>query len=401
MKRRRFRNTTTPLVGLISAEALSLAGNQIAAVAIPIVILQYTHSPLTTGIASVGNILPIVLSVIAGGRAIDRFGAWSLSVAADVLSCLSVLALPLALLVFSDLSPVALFLLVFVGAIFDPTGVAARQTLVPRLARLAGASLEQVNTLRGGIENGADFIGPLLGAGLIGLFGSINTLFVNAASFLLCVVLFVVTVPKKRCRSPAHAPNDLLGGARFIVGNPHLRPLALMGMVTSLVVMPFLALLLPVLATQVFGDTALLGLCLSAFGASATVGALTFARLSRLVSRSSLFYGGLLLTALAIVFCGVASTRAGVVLAAGLAGILLGAGNPLEQTIFQEETPHNIQGQVFTSLAAIKFAAGPLGLLAAGILTEHTGVHTMLIASGGLLLLAAIFGWYRAPLGGR
>src|SRR5688572_25844896 len=133
----KVRIPTIPIAGLVCAEFLSLLGNQITAVAIPLLIWQYTQSPMVTGIASAANILPIILAGFFGGRAIDRFGAWRLSVIADLLSCISVLALPLTFLYFSNLSAALIFLLVFVGALFDPTGIAARQTLVPGLARLA------------------------------------------------------------------------------------------------------------------------------------------------------------------------------------------------------------------------------------------------------------------------
>ena len=63
----------------MSAEILSLLGNQIAAVAIPILVLEFTHSPLITGLAAMGNIIPIVLAAFIGGKAIDSFGAGGVS----------------------------------------------------------------------------------------------------------------------------------------------------------------------------------------------------------------------------------------------------------------------------------------------------------------------------------
>jgi predicted MFS family arabinose efflux permease len=387
-----------PIAGLVGAEFLSLLGNQIAAVAIPILVLQYTHSALTAAIAGIANVVPMVLAAFVGGRAIDRYGAWRLSVVPDVLSAVSVLALPLTFVLGGDVPAGSIFLLVFVGALFDPTGVAARQALVPGLARLARQPLERINTLRGGLENGADFVGPLLGVVLIASIGTANTLFVNAASFVLCAVIFVATVLHKRSRVTARGDTGFIVGARFILQQRELRTLAAVGALASVVLLPFLGLMLPVLATQVFYNPTLLGICLSAFGVSAMLGALAFASLCRCMSRSAIFYGGLLLSGCAIVLCGVASVQSGVVVCAALAGLLLGAGNPLEQTILQEVTPRAIAGQVFTAHSAIRFAAGPLGLLVAGITTDHAGPTTVLVTGGGLLAVAAVSGWLLAPL---
>jgi len=387
-----------PIIGLISAESLSLLGNQMAAVAIPILVLRYTDSPMITGIAGAGNIIPIALAAFVGGRTIDKFGAWRVSIIADLLSFVSVLALPLAFLYLDRVSPWLIFLLVFIGALFDPTGISARQTLVPGLARMAGKPLDKINSYRGGFENGADFLGPVVGVVLIQIVGIANTFFINALTFLLCAMIFAVTVPRPHHPTAMSEESAAWLGARFIFKQPDLRTLAVVGMIVSLVLLPFLGLLLPVLATQKFDNPTLLGLALSAFGLAATAGALSYAKLATVCSRSAIYYGGLLITALAIILCAVVTAPYGVILSAALAGLLLGAGNPLQQTILQEETPPAIAGRVFTSLSAIHFIAGPVGLLLAGFITESAGVELVLLAGGGGLLLTAILGWSLAPL---
>ena len=50
-----------PLICLIGAEFLSQLENQIAAIAIPILVLQFTHSVIATGIAGAdGSLLAII-----------------------------------------------------------------------------------------------------------------------------------------------------------------------------------------------------------------------------------------------------------------------------------------------------------------------------------------------------
>jgi len=203
-------------MSLMAAEFLSQVGNQIAAVAIPILVLQFTHSAIATGIAGAGNIVPIVLSAFVGGRAIDQFGAWRVSVTADILSGISVLLLPLVFIGFDSASPLMIFLLVFIGALFDPTATSARHTLVPKFARLARIPPEKVNGYRGSLENGADLLGPVVGASLISLIGTVNTFFVNAASFFLCTVLFLIFIPRPRQQFFNRESVAPVAGIRFI-----------------------------------------------------------------------------------------------------------------------------------------------------------------------------------------
>jgi MFS family permease len=390
-----------PLICLITAEFLSQVGNQIAAVAIPILVLQFTHSAIATGIAGAGNMIPIVLSAFVGGKAIDQFGAWQVSITADILSSISVLLLPLVFIWSGSASPLMIFLLVFMGALFDPTATSARHTLVPKFAKLAHIPLEKVNGYRGGLENGADLLGPVAGAGLISLIGTVNTFFVNAASFFLCAALFLIFIPRPRQRLSKSESADPVAGIRFIFQHHQLRSLAIGGIALNFVLLPFLGLLLPVLTTQTFANPALLGICLSLFGMAATLSALSFATLTKFLSRSTMYYGGLLLTAVSILLCAMVTTPIALTISVTLGGLLLGAGNPLEQTILQEATPSRIAGQVFTAQTATSFAAGLLGLLIAGIATELTSANLVLILGGSLLAIVAAIGWGFMPLSTR
>lgn len=373
-------------------------GNQIAAVAIPILVLQFTQSPIATGIAGAGNIIPIVIAAFVGGKVIAQFGAWRVSVVADVFSGISVLMLPLVFVRFNSVSPIVIFWLVFIGALFDPTAISARQTLVPKFAKLARVPLDKVNGWRGSLENGADLLGPILGAGLISLIGTLNTFFVNAASFFICAVLFTIAVPRGRRPVLRGASVNFIAGMQFIFRHRQLRPLTFGGIMLNFVLLPFLGLLLPVLTTQKFANTALLGIGLSLFGMTATVSALCYATLTTFLSRSALYYGGILLTGVSILLCALVETEVALMISVALGGLLLGAGNPLEQTILQEATPSKIAGQVFTSHTAISFAAGLSGLLIAGFVTELTDVDQVLILGGSLLTIAGVIGWWWMPL---
>jgi MFS family permease len=392
------RFSGVPITGFISAEFLSLLGNQIAAVAIPVLVLQQTHSTMVTGIAVLINNLPFVIAGLIGGKVIDRFGAWQVSTLADLLSFISVLALPLVLIIFSNnISPFLLLALIFMGAFFDSTGVAARHTLVPVLSRSGGRRLDNVNTLRGGLENAADFIGPVIGIALISLISINNTFFVNALSFLLSAFIFAFTVPKKRNRLKYKPVNDIFFGVRFIFSNTQLRTLAVIGMIAGFVLSSFLGLLLLVLATRKFHSTSLFGISLSAFSISAAISALLFSKLNRLYSYSFIYYIGLLIIGTGICLCAVVTTQYGVIFSAVFAGAA-GCGNPLEQTILQQETSKQNAGQVFASLPAIRFVGGALGLLVTGLLTEIYSINSILLLESGLLIITAVCGWFIAPL---
>ncbi len=225
----------------------------------------------------------------------------------------------------------------------------------------------------------------------------LNAFFLNALTFLVCAGIFAATVPRRRKPLRPNPEGTGHAGLVFLFRDSQLKPLAIVGIATNFVLLPFLGLLLPVMAIQKFQSVKLLGVSLSAFGLAATVGALSFARLTRIFSRSAVFYSGLIVTGASIILCALATNHFGVVGSATMAGLLLGAGNPLEQTVLQERTPRHLAGQVFTSLTAIRFLGGPVGLLLAGAAAEFVDVEVVLIAAGGLLVASAVVGWWRLP----
>lgn len=384
-------------VGFVGAETVSLLGNQLATVAIPVLVLSETGSPFALGVAAAAGVVPILLAALIGGSLIDRFGAWNLSVASDVLSFASVLALPLAYYYF-EVSLTLLFALVLLGALFDPTGVAARQTLVPHLAHKTGVPLTTLNAWRGALENGADFLGPGLAGLAIALLGLTGAFYLNAGTFLVCAVLFALSTAPNRRAASRRDDDATLSGLSFVFANPDLRALAICGFLLGFGLLPFLGVLLPVLAVERLGSTTLLAASLTGFGLAATVGAASFPWLSGRVSRRTLYYSGILLTGVAIALLALARTPLEVVLLTTLAGGLLGAGNPLQQTVLQERTPESVAGRVFTTLSAVQFLGGPLGLVLAGFMAARYGVEVALCVSGILLAVVAVSGWILLPL---
>jgi len=392
------RFSIAAVTGLITAEFFSLLGNQIAAIAIPILVLQQTHSTMVTGIAVLANNFPFVFAALIGGKSIDRFGAWQVSIISDLLSFISVLALPIVFIMYSGNIPSFLLLiLIFLGALFDPTGISARNSLVPELSKLGGRRLNYINALRGGLENAADFAGPIVGIGIISLVSINNTFFINALSFLFSALLFASTVPKLRHKTVQENNSDIFLGLRIIFSNVQLRTLAVTGIISGFVISSFLGVLLIALAIQGFHNTALSGISLSAFSFSATVTALLFSKLSRSYSFSFIYYVGLLIIGPGICLCGAVTTQYGVVFSAVLAGAA-GTGNPLEQTILQQETSKQNAGQVFAALPAIRFAAGSIGLLLTGWLAEFYSINKILLLEGSVLIVTAVCGWFIAPL---
>ncbi|GAA3291809.1 hypothetical protein ACFFON_00230 [Arthrobacter citreus] len=85
-------NRTT--ISYLTSHALSLLGNSIAAIALPLIVLQATGSVMSAGILAVSTAVPAFLAGLLTGVVIDRMNRRIASAAADVISAVSLAALP-------------------------------------------------------------------------------------------------------------------------------------------------------------------------------------------------------------------------------------------------------------------------------------------------------------------
>src|SRR5690554_8238485 len=90
--RRRMR--LLPLASLLAAHGLSLAGNAVTMVVVPLYVLHDTGSVLATGVAGVFATVPMIVGGALGGVVVDRLGFRRAAIVADLASGVTVLAIP-------------------------------------------------------------------------------------------------------------------------------------------------------------------------------------------------------------------------------------------------------------------------------------------------------------------
>ena len=184
-----------PILALFAAQFFSLGGNAIALIAIPIIALIETGSPLAAGVAGVFATVPLVIGGTFGGVLVDRFGYRVSSIVADVASGLTVIAIPL-LSATVGLPFGVLLALVFLGGLLDPPGDTAKTALVPDLARLARMPLARAAGAQSAVQRTASMVGAGVAGALVALLGPVPALVVDAAGFVVSALLVACFVPR-------------------------------------------------------------------------------------------------------------------------------------------------------------------------------------------------------------
>src|SRR5215216_196701 len=204
-----MQRNSLPISSLFIANAISLVGNMLSAIAIPWFVLQTTGSATQTGITGFFTVLPVVLAGLLGGTLVDRLGYKRTSIIADIASGLTTALIPLLYFTIG-LQFWQLMILVFLGALLDSPGSTARSALIPELAALAHMPIERATSLIHMIERGSRLVGAPLAGLLIALMGTENVLWLDAASFFISAVIIAVTI--KIHKPVEHAEQEPSGG---------------------------------------------------------------------------------------------------------------------------------------------------------------------------------------------
>lgn len=391
-----MNNRRLPFWSILTANAISQLGNQMALVAIPWFVLQTTQSALSTSLVLVFTAIPMVIAFFIGGALVDRFGAKPMSVLADAMSFVSVAAIPV-LYALGWLSLPVLLTLVALGALLDAPGNTARDALMPDLIERSGYTPQRANALIVGVLRAATLVGPVLGGVLCAFIGVTAVIWVNAATFVVSAVIVALAVSNVKPAEQGAGLNgaDLTAGLRHIWRDNVLRGLFAMQIANELLGDALVLVALPILAGLIAGQATAFGLMSGAFGFGALSGVTAYGLWHKRFDPASIMSAGFMLVAGGV--AGLVLTLVtgvgvfGALIAAYLFGLGIGPLRPLLATIYQQRTPPALRGRVFGTRGALTTMAVPVGALIVGGAIDQLGLAATLgVMSGGFGLIALL-----------
>jgi MFS family permease len=214
---------------VFAAENLSLLGDQLARIALAILVFQRSGSAFqasATYAISYGAYL--VSAPLLSGLS-DRYPRLSVMVACDLLRIPLVLGLALAV----DVPMWVLFGLIFVLGAAGPVFDSARSALQPDI--LAGEEYVVANTLMNVCVQVSQILGFVLGGAVVAATSVRSALVVDAASFLLSAGLLLRSVRQRPAAMAETASflRDTRDGLRLVLGSTRLQVLLAFAVLTS------------------------------------------------------------------------------------------------------------------------------------------------------------------------
>jgi MFS family permease len=376
------------------AQAFSVAGDQLAAVGIAVLVFDRTRSPALTALSYAMTFLPD----LAGGALIaglaDRFPRRRVMVSCDLARALlvAVMAIPGQPLAF------VVVLLAAVQLLSSPFQ-AARSAVLP--AALTGDRyVTGVMVTRMTLQLG-QVAGFATGAAIVAAMGVRTALLADAATFIASAAFVQAGSPLHRPLA-AHAaartwPGTITAGFSLVAGDPRLRSLVGLACVCGAYVVPE-GLAVPY-AAQIRAGTGAVGWLMAASPAGMVIGMLLLQRCAP-PERPRLLGPLALASCAALLPTGLAPSLAWTVLLWLVSGAA-SAYNMITNAVFVQNVPDHVRGQaVGLAQAALRMAQG-IGIVGSGLLAQLVAPSLVIAAAGGIgfiLALGMAAAWSRAAL---
>ncbi|WP_101952671.1 MFS transporter [Mycobacterium sp. 3519A] len=375
-----------PLFVILFAALMAGAGNGISIVAFPWLVLQRNGSALSASIVAMAGTLPLLAATLIAGAAVDYLGRRRVSMISDALSAMSVAAVPVLALTFGAnvINVGVLATLAALGALFDPAGMTARETMLPEASARAGWTLDHANSVYEAIFNLAYIVGPGIGGLLIATLGGVNTMWVTAAAFVLSIAAIAGlrlegAGKPDRAALPEGVWAGIVEGLKFVWHNKVLRTLAIVDLTATGLYMPMESVLFPKYFTD-RNEPAQLGWVLMALSIGGLVGALGYAVLSKYSRRRTVMLTAVLTLGVAMTIIAFLPPLPVILVLCAVVGLVYGPIAPIYNYVMQTRAPQHLRGRVVGVMGSLAYAAGPLGLIVAGPLADAAGLHATFLA---------------------
>ncbi len=377
------------------AQLLSVAGDQLARVALTILVYDRTRSALLAAVTFVASVVPTFVGGVTLAWLADRYPRRAVMIACDVIRCALVLimalpGMPLALLV------ALLVLVTLAGAPFTSARAAVYPDVLSGDRYVMGTAVTLITF------QFAQVLGFAAGGAAVGFFGTRTSLLADAATFAASAL--VVRAGVRARPAPAgsaggvHHPARLAGvvaGTRLVFGSPALRAPMLFGWLAAFYNAPE-GVVTP-LAQELRGGAAAVGVILAAQALGEALGAVTLSRLATPAARLRL------MSPLAVTTCAILilfAWRPGlpvsllILFASGLCASYQLAAN----AAFVAAAPPEQRSQAFgLAQGGMSLGQGTVMILAGAAAQHHAPARVIAVcgAVGAMVALATAVNWAR------
>ena len=377
-----------------AGQTISNLGSSFTQWAVPLLVYQLTHSPVSLGIATAATFLPYLLFGLIIGAWMDRVDRKQAMIALDWLNAIVILSIPLVAQ-FGHLNVWWIYGVTFIQSTVTIAFSAGEFAAIPSLV-----STDDLVTANGRIQatySAAQVVGPLLAGALISFLPLTWVMAFDAGSFVLSAVSLSLVrasfnVQSDEPRETTTILHDVREGLRYVFSHPVLRNISLMMALINFVGATTYAQLVLFADQRLDARDAKVGGLFAAGAAGVVVTGLLAGRLRKRFSFTALAMTSLMLMGLCTtVFAGMRWYWVALPLwaASGGLGILF---NINTGSLRQAIVPNHLLSRVLSIAAVLAWSAIPAGALVGGwVISATDNVALVYGAIGILTICIAVF----------
>ena len=356
-------------------------------VALPLLAVQLTRSPLLIAGVTVAARLPWLLAPVAGAFA-DRLDRRQSMVRVNLVRTVLLGGLALAVAVDLATLPLLYAVAVLLGVaetLFDTSAQSLLPALVPR------DDLTRANSRLFAVELVANtFIGPPLG-GLLAAAGLAVAFGVQAAAYLVGAGCLALIVGGFRAvgAGPAGSTrlrDEIAEGAGFVWRHPVLRPLAIMlGIENMAFTAAFAVFVLYAVAPGPMGlSEAGYGILSATLGIGSLLGTWLAVPAERRLGRVRTLVVSVILTGSSLVVPALTANAVLVGASFAVSGVAIVLWNVVTVSLRQRITPDRLLGRMNAAYRLVGWGTMPVGAALGGFLAEALGLRPTFVVAAGL-----------------
>jgi len=361
------------------AQLLSVAGDQLARVALTVLVYDRTRSPLLAAATYAASIIPVFAGGVLLAGLADRLPRRTVMITCDLARTGLVL-----IMVIPGIPLAVLVALLYAVTLFTAPFTAARSAIYPDI--LAGDRYVLGTAVTMTTFQLAQVAGFAAGGALVGFAGARVCLAADAATFAASALLVGAGVRGRPAAAGAgrrwFAPlADAVAGVRLVFSRPGLRTPMLFGWLATFAVVPE-GLAAP-LARRLHGGDLLTGLLLAATALGISAGAVAFSRLVP-AARRGRWLGPLAVACCLVLVLLAARPAAAATLAVLFACGALGCYQIAANAAFVAAAPPAQRGQAFGLAQAGMYLGQGGAVILAGAAAARFAPQVVIAASGAL-----------------
>lgn len=361
-----------------TGQTISLFGNQITNLALPLTAVLVLHASSTTmGILKAAVWIPYLLIGIHAGAWIDQYGKRrQIMILSDIVRAILLISIPISYLL-GYLNLTVLLLVAFLTGIFTVIFNVSSNTLFVSIVPKEG--YVEANSLLNGSRAFSYQVGPSLGGLLIQLISAPITLVADGVSFLTSAVLLSkihVDEPPPVKRKPGH----IIAGLHYLWSTPILRFTLACVATINFFSFVFSALFLLYVTRSLHVAPGVLCLIMAIGAIGAVFGSTVATKISNVIGLGFMLLLGTILLPLPLILVPLAGGPHFIILLflflaeflSGFGGILLDISYGAVKTAV---IPDDIRARVNGAWGFINNGIRPIGALVGGILPVFLGIH--------------------------